>query len=75
MVELKIRRFGNLLGVILPKEVRDRLRLTEGKKLFLIEIEAADYRLTSSDPAFEKKIAKAEQITKRYRNTLRSLSG
>ena len=32
------------------------------------------YRLTSFDPAFHKKMAKAEDIMARYRNTLRELA-
>jgi len=75
MVELEIRRFGNSLGVVLPKEVIDRLQLAEGKKVFLIEGSDGDYRLTSCDPAFEKKMAKAEEIMSRYRNTLHALAG
>jgi putative addiction module antidote len=74
MVELKIRKFGNSLGVVLPKEVVNRLRSSEGEKLFLVESGDGDYRLTAYDPAFEKKMMKAEQIMGRYRNTLRALS-
>lgn len=74
MVELKIRRFGNSLGVVLPKEVTTRLQTGEGERVFLIEAPDGDYRLTPYDPAFEKKMAKAEQIMARYRNTLRALS-
>jgi putative addiction module antidote len=74
MVELKIRRFGNSLGVVLPKEVISRLQTGDGQRLFLIEAADGDYRLTPYDPAFEKKMAKAEQIMSRYRNTLHALS-
>ena len=74
MVELKIRRFGNSLGVVLPKEVINRLQTIKGAQVFLIEIEDGDYRLTSSNPAFEKKMAKTGEIMKRYRNTLRTLA-
>ena len=73
MVELKVRRFGNSLGVVLPKEVVNRLQTGDGQQLFLIE--APDgYRLTPYDPSFEKKMAKAEDIIGRYRNTLHELS-
>ena len=75
MVELKVRRFGNSLGVVLPKEVINRLRTGEGERLFLIEAADGDYRLTPYDPAFEKKIEKAEEIMKRYRNALHALAG
>jgi putative addiction module antidote len=74
MVELKIRKFGNSLGVVLPKEVIDRLHASNGERLFLIESGDGDYRLTPYDPAFEKKMEKAEEIMSRYRNTLHALS-
>ena len=74
MVELKVRKFGNSLGVVLPKEVISRLETRDGEKLFLIEAADGDYRLTPYDPVFEKKMEKAEEIMSRYRNTLRALS-
>ena len=74
MLEVKVRKFGNSLGVVLPKEVVNRLRTGDGKRLFLIEAPDGDYRLTPYDPAFEKKMAKAEDIISRYRNTLHALA-
>ena len=74
MIELKVRRFGNSLGVVLPKEVITRLRTDDGERLFLIEEAEGGYRLTPYDPAFEKKMKKAEEIMGRYRNTLRALA-
>ena len=74
MVELKVRRFGNSLGVVLPKEVIQRLHTGDGKPLFLVEAPDGSYQLTPYDPAFEKKMAKAEDIIQRYRNTLHVLS-
>jgi putative addiction module antidote len=74
MVALKVRRFGNSLGVVLPKEVINRLQTKDGEPLFLIEGPHGSYRLTPYDPAFEKKMAKAEEIMGRYRNTLHVLA-
>jgi putative addiction module antidote len=74
MVELKIRKFGNSLGVVLPKEVINRLQTSDGERVFLIETGNGDYRLTPYDPAFQKKMKKAEGIMGRYRNTLRALA-
>lgn len=74
MVELKIRKFGNSLGVVLPKEVINRLRAGDGERVFLIESGDGDYRLTPYDPAFDEKMTKAEEIMGRYRHTLRALS-
>jgi putative addiction module antidote len=74
MVELKVRRFGNSLGVVLPKEVINRLRASDGERLFLIESADGDYRLTPYDPGFEKQMEKVEEIMSRYKNTLRALA-
>lgn len=36
MVELKVRKFGNSLGVVLPRKVIHRLQTGDGKRLFLM---------------------------------------
>jgi putative addiction module antidote len=74
MVALKLRKVGNSVGVVLPKEVLSHLRVSEGEDLFLIEGPNNSYRLTSLDPAFQKKMEKAEEIMTRYRNTLHELA-
>ena len=74
MVELKVRKFGNSMGVVLPKEVLQRLQSAEGERLFLTESPDGAYRLSAYDPAFDEKMAKTEDIMRRYRNTLRALS-
>ncbi len=74
MLELKVRKIGNSLGVVLPKEAVSRLRAGDGDRLFLIEGPNGGYQLTPYDPAFEKKMRKAEDIIGRYRNTLHALS-
>jgi putative addiction module antidote len=74
MLELKVRKFGNSLGVVLPREVINRLRIGDGDRLFLIEGPDGTYQLTPYDPAFEQKMNKAEEIISRYRNTLHALA-
>ncbi|MCE2449828.1 MAG: AbrB family transcriptional regulator [Candidatus Latescibacteria bacterium] len=74
MVELKVRKFGNSLGVILPKEVVNRLRTKDGDPLFLIEGSDGSYQMTPYYPTFAKRLAKAEEILDRYRNTLHVLA-
>src|SRR5690242_6451447 len=74
MVKLKVRKVGNSLGVVLPKEVIQRLHTADGEPLFLIDAPEGGYLLTSYDPDFEKKMAKADDIIGRYRNTLRVLA-
>ncbi|HZQ53433.1 MAG TPA: hypothetical protein VFB14_14610 [Bryobacteraceae bacterium] len=74
MVELKVRKFGDSLGVVLPQEVISRLQTKDGERLFLVEAADGEYRLTAHAPDFEKKMAKAEDIMSRYQNTLHALS-
>lgn len=74
MLELKVRKIGNSLGVVLPKEAINHLGADEGDRLFLLEGAGGTYQLTPYDPAFAKKLAKAEEIMGRYRNTLHTLS-
>jgi putative addiction module antidote len=74
MVTLKVRRVGNSLGLVLPKEVVSYLRTGEGEQVFLLEGPNNTYRLTPFDPAFQKKMTKAEEIMARYRNTLHALA-
>ncbi|HEX5430520.1 MAG TPA: AbrB/MazE/SpoVT family DNA-binding domain-containing protein, partial [Bryobacteraceae bacterium] len=73
MVELKVGKFGNSLGVVLPKEVIQQMHTRDGEPLFLIEAADGSYRLTPYDPSSEKKMAKAGDIINRYRNGLHIL--
>ena len=74
MMELKVRRIGNSLGGVLPKEAGNRLNASNRDRLFLIESPDGAYQLTPYDPGFEKKLAKTEEIIGRYRNTLHTLA-
>lgn len=74
MLELKIRKVGNSLGVVLPKQAISRLQAAEGGRIFLVEAPDGAYQMTPYDPSFEKKMQKAEDIIARYRNTLHVLA-
>ena len=74
MVELEIRKFGDSLGVVLPKEVLNRLQTGDGKRILLIEAADRDYWVTPEHPAFEKKFREGKEIMARYPNTLHALA-
>jgi putative addiction module antidote len=73
MITLKARPVGNSIGVTLPKEVADRLKIKNGDTLFLTE-SPEGYRLTAYDPEFARQMEIAEDIMHRYRDALRQLS-
>jgi putative addiction module antidote len=70
---LKVRRIGNSLGVVLPKEVLARLRVGEGDLLSLSEAEDA-IMLRAFDDRVAQQVEAARDLMRRYRNTLRELA-
>ena len=73
MTSLKITQIGNSLGVILPKEITERLKLEKGDELAVVDTPNG-VELTPYDPGFAEKMKVAKRISKRYRNALRELA-
>ena len=71
---LQVRKIGNSIGLILPKEMVARLNLKEGDKLFPIEQPGGGLTLTPYDPDFETAMAVARRGMKRYHNALAELA-
>lgn len=72
-IKLKVRKVGNSLGVILPKEALAAMKVEEGQALYFTE--APDgYRVTKGDTEFARKMAVVESLNRRYHNTLRELA-
>lgn len=73
MTTLKIRKVGNSLGIILPKEIIDRLFLQENDLLQMIE-EPDGLRLTPYDPEFAEWAEAFRKTNTKYGNVLRKLA-
>jgi putative addiction module antidote len=73
MLELKLRKIGNSVGVVLPKEALAQLKVNEGDTITLTQAQDG-LRLTSTNPQFAKSMAVFESLNRRYRNTLRELA-
>lgn len=71
---LQVRKIGNSIGFILPKEMVARLNLKEGDKLFPVEQPGGGFVLTPYDPDFEKAMEVARRGMKRYHNALAELA-
>ncbi len=74
MTILKLTAVGTSTGVIIPKEMLARMNVAKGDSLYVVEAPDGAYRLTPYDPGFAKKMEKADDIMRRYRNTLRVLA-
>ena len=70
---LKVRRVGNSLGVVLPKEVLAKLRVGEGEFLSVSEVEGG-ITLRAFDDRVAQQVEVARDLMRRYRNTLRELA-
>jgi putative addiction module antidote len=71
---LQVRKIGNSVGLILPKETAARLNLKEGDRLFVVEQPGGGFVLTPHDPDFEKAMEIADEIMDKYRDTLAALA-
>jgi putative addiction module antidote len=70
---LKIIKIGNSAGVILPKEMLDRLNLVVGDTVSANQVPDG-IALSAKDPEFDRQMAEARGIMKRYRNALSELA-
>jgi putative addiction module antidote len=71
--ELKLRKVGNSVGVVLPKELLAHLKAGEGDTVSVTETQDG-VRLTAKNPEFAKTMAVLDALSHRYRNTLRKLA-
>jgi putative addiction module antidote len=71
---LQVRKIGNSIGFILPKETAARLDLKEGDQMYLVDQPSGDVVLTRRDPDFEKAMEIARRGMKRYHNALAELA-
>ena len=70
---LKVRKIGNSLGVVLPKDVLAKLRVGEGDELSVSETPNG-VALQPHDAELQDQIEAARRAMKRYRNALRELA-
>jgi len=70
---LKVIRIGNSLGVVLPREIVAELVVEKGDRLYLTR-SPEGYRITRSDPEFERRVALARRVISKRHNALWELS-
>ena len=77
VIELKLRKIGNSVGVVLPKEAMAKLNVQEGDTLTFTDAPDGSLRVTPATEGreqFAKQMKVAENVIRRYRNTLRELA-
>ncbi|MFI4995228.1 MAG: AbrB/MazE/SpoVT family DNA-binding domain-containing protein [Hyphomicrobiales bacterium] len=71
---LQIKRIGNSVGLILPKELLARLKLKEGDKLHVVEEPERAFKLSPYDATHAKAMEIARQVMHEYKDTFRALA-
>lgn len=72
-MEGKIRKIGNSLGVILPKQLIEELHLKTGDKVS-IERKGSNLELRPVDPEFEEWADAYRQLNTDYKDVLKALA-
>ena len=70
---VKVTTVGNSVGVVLPKEVLEYLRIEKGDTLYISETPGG-VQLTPFKPEFAKVVEAGRRVTRKYRNALRKLA-
>jgi putative addiction module antidote len=73
-IEAKVRKIGSSLGIVLPKEVLQSMKVEEGSSLYLTEAPKCSIQIHAEKPHFKKKMEASGDIMRRYRNTFRELA-
>lgn len=71
--KVKVRKMGGSVGITLPKEVADRLRVAEGEEVYLVDTPDG-VLVTAKDPKFAKVMDAYERGARKYKNALRELA-
>jgi putative addiction module antidote len=74
MAVLKLTSVGDSTGIVLPKEMLERLRVDSGDTIFALETPNG-YLITNNDPEeVERQLEVAREAMTEYRETLRILA-
>ena len=71
---LQIRKIGNSVGLILPRDLLARLKLKEGDKLHVVEQTERGLRLSPYDPKHAKAMEIARRAFRTYADTFKALA-
>jgi len=72
-MELKLRKVGNSVAVILPKHVRQKMGVKENDAVYLTETPDG-YRISPYDPEFARQMELARKVQAKHRDALHELA-
>lgn len=72
-MELKLRKVGNSVAMIVPKHVRQKMGVKEGDSVYLIETPDG-YRISPYDPEFSRQMELVRKVQAKHRDALHELA-
>ena len=73
-MRIEIKKIGNSDGLILPRELLQRLDLKRGQLLHVVELVGGGFQAIPYDPDFEKTMEIADEVMDEYKDTLAALA-
>ena len=73
-IKIEIKKIGNSDGVLLPRELMQRLDLKRGQFLQVVELAGGGFQALPYDPDFERTLDIADEVMDEYRDTLAALA-
>ncbi len=70
---VKVTTVGSSIGIVLPKEILERLHIEKGDVLYISETPGG-VQLTPYKPEFARVVEAGRRVTRKYRNALRKLA-
>lgn len=71
--KVTVRKMGGSVGITLPKEIAEKLKVAEGHEVYLVKTNEG-VLVTSEDPKFARVMEAYERFARKYRNALRELA-
>ena len=73
-MKIEIKKIGNSDGLLLPRELMQRLDLKRGQALQIVELAGGGFQALPYDPDFEHTLEIADEVMDEYRDTLATLA-
>ncbi len=73
-MKIEIKKIGNSDGLLLPRELMQRLDLKRGQSLHITELPGGGFQAMPYDPDFDRAIEIADRLMDEYRDTLAELA-
>jgi len=72
-MQVKLRKVGNSVALIVPKHMRQKMGVKEGDAVYVTETQDG-YRISPYDPEFGRQMELARKVQAKHRDALHELA-